>query len=184
MRKSTSDRYGSVAITIHWLTAILIVVLLSTGFNAADSADSATKAQFLRVHIPVAVVVFLLTAFRVFWWIARDKKPDPVPGLPRWQEFLARNVHFLIYAIIFIMVASGIGMMALSGAGPAVFGGGGALPDFRDYAPRTPHGIGANLLVLLLVGHIGAALYHQFIRRDGLISRMWYRGARSRVESR
>jgi len=184
MLKSTSDRYGSVAITIHWLTAILIVVLLSTGFNAADSADSAAKAQFLRVHIPLAIVVFLLTIFRVFWWVARDRKPDPVPGLPRWQELLARNVHFFIYLIIFVMAGSGIGMMVLSGAGPVVFGGGGTLPDFRDYAPRAPHGIGANLLVLLLLAHIGAALYHQFIRRDGLISRMWFRGGRSRVESR
>jgi len=178
MIKSTSDRYSSVAITIHWLTAILIVVLLGTGFNAADSADAATKVQFLRVHIPVATVVFLLTVFRVFWWVARDKKPNSVPGLPRWQEFLASNVHFLLYLIIFVMVGSGIGMMVLSGAGPAVFGGEGTLPDFRDYTPRAPHGIGANLLVLLLIAHIAAALYHQFIRRDGLISRMWYRGSR------
>lgn len=183
MLKSTPDRYGSVAVTIHWLTAILIVVLLSTGFNAADSADSATKAQFLRVHIPVAIIVFLLTAFRIYWWVARDRKPDPLPGLPRWQEVLARNVHFFIYLLIFIMVGSGIAMMVLSGAGPAVFGGDGTLPDFRDFAPRAPHGIGANLLVLLLLAHIGAALYHQFIRRDRLISRMWFRRSRSRVES-
>lgn len=174
MLKSSPDHYGTVAITIHWLTAILIIVLLASGFNAADSAESAAKAQFLRVHIPTAIVVLLLTIFRVIWWII-DTRPKPVAGMPRWQEWSSRFVHFALYAVIFVMVASGIGMMVLSGAAPAVFGEAGAvLPDFRDYAPRGPHGLGANLLIVLLIAHIGAALYHHFIRRDGLIWRMWY----------
>ncbi|WP_156943326.1 cytochrome b/b6 domain-containing protein [Ensifer sp. WSM1721] len=37
-----------------------------------------------------------------------------------------------------------------------------------------PHGFGANLLIGLLAFHAGAALYHHFIRRDGLLRRMWY----------
>jgi len=48
------------------------------------------------------------------------------------------------------------------------------LPDLNDFAPRVPHGIGARLLVALLVLHAGAALYHQIIRKDGLLSRMWF----------
>ena len=79
------------------------------------------------------------------------------------------------WMLILGMLASGIGMMALSGAAPAVFGAAGAaLPDFHDFAPRAPHGLGANLLILLLVAHVGAALHHQFVRRDGLLRRMWY----------
>jgi cytochrome b561 len=65
--------------------------------------------------------------------------------------------------------------MLLSGAGPIVFGAdGAALPDFWKYPPRTAHGIGARLFLALLVMHIVAAAYHHFVRRDGLLRRMWF----------
>lgn len=82
-------------------------------------------------------------------------------------------MHFLFYVVILGMIASGTGMMVLSGAGPVVFGQVGALPDFWMYAPRVPHGIGARLPLALLILHVGAALYHHFFRRDGLLTRMW-----------
>lgn len=176
MLKSRTDRYGSVAVTIHWLTAILIVVALGSGLQADGAADSATQAGFLRFHIPVAVTVLLLTLFRIVWWWRFDRKPIPVEGPRPWQERFARFVHVAFYVVILGMVASGIGMILLSGAGPIIFGGSGALPDFHDYPPRVPHGIGAFLLVILLFAHVGAALYHHFIRRDALIRRMWYGG--------
>lgn len=66
-------------------------------------------------------------------------------------------------------------MVALSGAGQSLFSGASAsLPDFHDYAPRLPHGLGARFMVALLFLHIGAALYHHFIKKDGLIGRMWF----------
>ncbi len=73
------------------------------------------------------------------------------------------------------MVPSGIGMLAPSGAAPIIFGGDGALlPDFSKYPPRLAHGIGARLLLALLALHASAALYHHFVRRDGLLRRMWF----------
>ena len=172
--QSTSDRYGTIAVSIHWLTAVLILIALGSGFSAADAVDTGNKAQLLRVHLSTAIAVFALTLFRVLWWWALDKKPDPAPGSPFWQERSARIVHFLFYIVTFGMVASGMGMVLLSGAGPVVFGQAGALPDFWTYAPRTPHGIGARLLLALLVFHTGAALYHHVFRQDGLVSRMWF----------
>ena len=83
-------------------------------------------------------------------------------------------VHVLFYIVILGMIASGVGMMLLSGAAPLVFGGEGLL-DFWKYPPRLPHGIGARLLLTLLVLHIGAALHHHFVRRDSLLRRMWFR---------
>lgn len=174
MLKSRPDRYGPVAVTIHWLTAILILATLGSGFQADQAADATTHAGFLRFHIPVAITVLLLTLFRIVWWWRFDRKPIPVEGSQPWQERFARFVHVVFYVVILGMVASGIGMMVLSDAGSIIFGGSGVLPDFHDYPPRVPHGIGALLLVILLVAHIGAALYHHFIRRDGLIRRMWY----------
>lgn len=172
--KSESDRYGAMAVLVHWLSAALILVLIASGFRAGGTVDPAVKAQLLRIHISVAIAVLLLTLLRVVWWLAIDRRPDPVVGSPLWQERSARAVHLLFYVVILGMIASGIGMMVLSGAGSIIFGQGGVLPDFREFAPRVPHGIGARMLVALLVLHIGAALYHHFVLRDGLLRRMWF----------
>lgn len=178
--KSSPTQYGSVAVTIHWLSAIANLAMLGSGFRAASMADSATKEAILMFHVPLGVLILLLTLFRVFWWWRVDQKPDPVSGDPAWQAFSAKVIHVLFYVVILGMAASGIGIIALSGAGSVLFGvGAGPLPDFSELLPRGPHGLGARLLLALFAFHAGAALYHHFIKRDGLIWRMWF-GSRNR----
>ena len=173
--KSTKTQYGTVAVTIHWLSALLIIVLLGSGFRAAGTVDSAAKAQLLGLHAPVGIVILLLTLARVGWWWFRDQKTEPLANMAPWQDRAARAVHVLFYVVILGMAASGIGMLALSGAGAILFGGAeGQLPDFWNYKPRTPHGIGARIMIALLIIHTGAALHHHFIRKDGLLRRMWF----------
>ena len=173
--KSSQTQYGSVAVTIHWLTALVIIAALGTGFRAANMPDAAAKAQILAVHAPLAIAAVLLTLARILWWSFADRKPDPIGNVPNWQHKSARAVHLLFYVVILGMGASGIGMFVLSGAGPVIFvAGEGQMPNFWDYKPRLPHGIGARILIALFVLHAGAALYHQFIRRDGVLRRMWY----------
>ncbi len=169
--KSTATAYGSVAVAIHWTTAVLIFFLLGSGLYIADEGEDAPRA-LLAAHVISGNLVLLLTLFRIFWWWRADRQPADVAGLPRWQRIAAHAVHGLLYVVILVMATSGIGMIALSGAAPAIFSGTGELPDFSDYLPRIPHGIGARLMMALLVAHIGAALYHHFIRRDGLLARM------------
>ena len=173
--KSTTTQYGTVAVTIHWLSALFILALMGSGFRAGSLTDSVAKASVLSVHVPLGIIILLLTLVRVAWWAFADKKPPHVKGEPAWQTTSAKAVHGLFYIVIFGMAASGVGMMVLSGAGNILFGGVDApLPDLWDYAPRIPHGIGARVMVALLVLHIGAALFHHFIKKDGLMRRMWY----------
>lgn len=173
--KSSPTKYGAIPVTIHWLSAILILAMLGSGFTAASETDSAAKAAILAVHVSIGLAVLLLTLFRLFWWWRVDTKPRPVAGDPAWQTFSAKAIHVLFYFVILGMVASGIGMVAASGASDVIFGGrDGALPDFSEFLPRAPHGLGARLVLALLVLHAGAALYHHFIKRDGLLWRMWY----------
>jgi cytochrome b561 len=133
-----------------------------------------TKAAILRAHRPIAITVVTLTALRIAWWW-RFCQPDPIAGSPRRQERSAHAMHVLFYVLILGMIASGIGMMVLSGAAPVIFFlQAAALPDFWKHPPRLPRGIGARLLLALLVLHVGAALYHHFVRRDGLLPRIWF----------
>jgi cytochrome b561 len=80
-------------------------------------------------------------------------------------------VHSLLYVAILVLAASGIATLILSGAIPAILSG-APLPDFAGLLPRVTHGLVGRLLLVLLAAHIGAALWHQFIRRDRLLSRM------------
>lgn len=171
--KSTPDRYGAVALSIHWIAAVLIVALIVTGFRVSGSTDLSAKAALLRFHAVFGVAILVLTLARIGWWWLADRKPSPVGGQSPMLQRVASMVHALFYIVIVGLAASGIGMMVLSGAGPIVFGGAsGSLPDFWNYPPRVPHAIGVRLLIALLVLHVGGALYHHFIRRDRLLARM------------
>lgn len=173
MWKSTPERYGRVAITIHWVSALLIIGLMIAGFRAAGLTDSAAKASILRIHAPVGVLVLVLTLARLGWWRFADTKPaDPV-GVPHLQSLAAKAVHGLLYVAILGLAGSGIAMLALSGAGDILFGTApGPLPDFWDFAPRYGHAVLARVMAGLLFLHVAAALYHQFVRKDRLFSRM------------
>lgn len=59
--KSYPSQYGSVAVTIHWLSAILILAMLGSGFRAASTTDSAAKEAILMIHVPLGVLILLLT---------------------------------------------------------------------------------------------------------------------------
>ncbi len=169
--------YGATGAAIHWISAFLIVVLLGTGFRAGMTVDPEAKAALLRIHLPVAILVLLITAFRLFWWARIGRKPAPLGTSPAWQEALAHWVHRLLYLALLILLASGVAMSALSGLPAILFGGAGPLPDFTELAPRAPHGIAARVLAGLTALHMAAALYHHVILRDGTLRRMWFGGS-------
>lgn len=174
--KSTNSNYGTIAVTIHWLSVLFIIMMIGSGLRAAGLTDSTAKAAVLSVHVPLGIIVLLLTLSRVAWWMFADQKPQAPQADPAWQTKSAHAVHIAFYILIFGMAASGIGMMVLSGAGSILFGGSQApLPDFWSYLPRVPHSIGSRVLIVLFIIHAGAALYHQFIKGDGLLNRMWFR---------
>jgi len=173
--KSSPKAYGSIAKNLHWITVALIIALLASGMIADTTTDAAGKASILSFHAPLGVAVLLVTLMRLVWWWRFDTKPAPLGGDPAWQEQLAKAVHILLYVVILGMAASGIGMFILSGAGDILFGGApDPLPDFNNFAPRVPHGIGAKLLLVLVIGHAGAALYHHFVKHDGTLGRIWF----------
>lgn len=169
--KSNSSRYGSVAIAIHWLTALMIVLLFTTGLLAAAQVDPDAKVALLRAHIPLGAGVLVLTLLRIVWWFAADKRPALPAEQPVWQQWLAKSVHVGLYVVVLVTAASGIATIVLSGALPAIIGS-ATLPNLETVLPRAVHGIVARLMLGLLALHIGAALYHQFIRRDHLLARM------------
>ncbi len=173
MWKSSPERYGRMAILMHWVSAALIIALMIAGFIAANTSDAIGKATLLRIHAPIGMAVLILTLARLGWWLFADRKPRDPAGVPRLQSVAAKAVHGLLYIVILGLAGSGAAMFVLSGAGDILFGSApGPLPDFWTFTPRIGHAIFARLMAALLVVHIAAALYHQFIRKDRLFARM------------
>lgn len=168
---SSATRYGSVAIAVHWLSALLILLLFITGLTAAGQIDGGAKIALLRAHVPLGAALLLLTLFRIAWWIVADRRPVLPADQPGWQKAMARAVHVGLYVVVLMAAASGIATVVLSGALPAIVNG-ATLPDLNTVLPRVVHGVASRVMLAFLALHIGAALYHRFIRRDHLMARM------------
>jgi cytochrome b561 len=169
--KSTSSQYGSVAIAIHWTSAIAVILTFAAGFTVANVLPAGQGGPLLLAHIALGLIVFALTLLRIVWWLVADKHPGAPVGEPNWQVRAAQAVHLGLYALLVLMATSGITTLILSGAVPTLLAG-GPVPDFSELVPRVAHGLMSRILLVLFIGHVGAALWHQFVRHDHLLARM------------
>ena len=169
--KSTSTQYGSVAIAIHWASALAVILAWAAGFVVADLLPAGQGAPALLAHITLGLIVFALTLLRIVWWLVADRHPGTPAGEPNWQVRAAQAVHLGLYVLLILMASSGIVTLILSGAVPTLLAG-GPVPDFSELIPRVAHGIMSRILLVLLAGHVGAAFWHQVVRRDHLLARM------------
>lgn len=173
--KSTAEKYGSVAVFIHWLTAIMILAALSLGFLASGAEAPGLKITVLRFHALAGGIVLFLTLLRMFWWTLIDKKPRGVEGTPAWRRRFAVAIHLLFYVAILALTSLGILMLIQSGAYTTLFFGGETkLPDFWQYGWRLPHGLLARILLLLVFIHITGAVIYAFMKRNSYLSRIWF----------
>lgn len=167
-------RYHPVHVAIHWLMFLLVVVMLGVGKFVLPGVpdESPQKPSMLQIHAYVGAFITVLLIVRLIVYFT-TKRPAPADAGNAFLNFVARAVHFLLYLLLIGMAVSGLGMFQQANL-PAVFSGAAPYPDFFAYPSRLGHGLISTLLILLILLHIGAAFYHQFIRRDHLLARMWF----------
>jgi cytochrome b561 len=171
-------RYHPALIALHWLLALMILGALVGGAFSLDPIpdDSPDKVGVLRLHMSFGLAILLLMLVRLVLRL-RPAHPEPADIGNDALNQVAPWLHWVFYALVFGLAASGIAMSVEAGLGDIVFGGApGPVPDLDALKPRTGHGLFGLALALLIAGHVAAALYHQFVRRDGLMSRMSLRG--------
>jgi cytochrome b561 len=131
-------RYTLVAIVLHWAIAAFIIFNLCTGFFMASwlAGASATPPPIrwisLVLHVSSGMTVLALTVARVVWRLLNDPPPYPV-GMKPWERHTAHFAHFLLYAAMVLMPASG---WAILSAHPPP-GSPGAAAEFAT-APAAP----------------------------------------------
>lgn len=179
---ATISQYTPVAISLHWLMALLIIAGWGLGIYMHDLPLSPQKLRYFSWHKWMGVTVFLLAIIRVAW-LATHRALQSPPHTPLWQVQAARASHMLLYLLMFILPLSGWLMSSAKGV-PTVYFGVLPIPDLLAKDKELGnilsevHELLAYGLAVLAVIHIAAALKHQFIDRDDLIGRMLPRRAR------
>lgn len=166
--------FNLLARALHWSMAAAILLMLFVG--AAMVVTLRHREQLLDLHRPLGLAILALALIRlVNRW---RSPPPPLPDdLPRIQAWAATASHWLLYALMLAMPVIGWAMLS-AGAYPVELFDGLHLPPIMPHSPvaygilRPLHGILAYLLFFTVMAHVGAALYHAWIRRDNVLAQM------------
>jgi cytochrome b561 len=155
-------RYGRGAVALHWLSAILIIVLLVQGLFMTKLDDGDTKTLFYQLHVTMGYLVLILAVIRVIWmW--RDSRPEAL-AMPRSEYLLFKGVHILLIVGSIVVALSGILMLLGSGITPIATEVTSEAVD-RSLPVRNAHFLFAGGLIVLLIAHVGGVILYQ--RRNG-----------------
>ena len=182
-----TDRYTPVAITLHWVLALLIIMMIFMGWYMEDLREALLRGEatiqqvqsVYNTHKTIGLIILAMSLFRLYWRLTH-----PGPGLPdgmkAWERTAAHATHWAFYAI---MIGMPIGGWIAASATPfptLLFNDPNLVlpklpvPQTEEFAELSgsAHGAGAWAIFALLALHVGAALKHQFVARDNLLARM------------
>ncbi|MDR3515701.1 MAG: cytochrome b [Azospirillaceae bacterium] len=181
---SRSRRYDAGAIAIHWLTALAVIALLAMGLTMTSlRPGSALQFSLYQWHKSVGITVLALSLIRLLWRLAHRAPALPASMAP-WEQWAAHAGHLALYGLLFAMPLTGWAVVSASPYNiPTVLYGlipFPHLPILATLQDKKPvlavleqiHSAGAWIMIATLVGHIAAALRHQFLLRDGVMERM------------
>ena len=175
-------KHNRTAIGLHWITALAVLGLLSVGLWMVGLPLGLLKLKVYAWHKWIGMAVLALTTARLLW---RWRHPPPaLPGSLRdWERRLAPIAHWTLFALLLAMPLSGWTMNSAAGVGLYWFG----YVPIPDLVPRDPdlfaalktvHKVLSRLLIAVVALHVGAVIYHDVLRRDGVFRRMWPTGAK------
>lgn len=174
--KTTPHVYPLSMRVFHWGMAALLLSLLFAGLAMVQSLQT-WQPTVLALHKAFGVIALIAVLARLINRLRHNTLPALPSDLPSWQQFAARASHVLLYAAMIAMPVSGYLMQSAAGRSVSMFGW-FSLPPLMDanliaYAVfREFHGWVAMALIALIVVHIGAALHHGLVRKDGVLKSM------------
>lgn len=173
-------RYSTVAIVLHWLLALVILVMFGVGIYMTELPFSPQRLKLYNWHKWAGVTFLALTALRLLWRVTHRPPALPVAitrTMPGWQHRVYHATHHLLYLLFFAVPLVGWAYSSAAGF-PIVWFGQLPLPDLlpvnKELAEliKPVHKLLALALIALAGLHIAAAIKHQLVNRDGLLGRM------------
>jgi len=173
---SSPATYGKTAVLLHWAVALLIGIALPLGFYMHDLPLSPTKLRYYSYHKWIGITVLMLASVRLAWRLTHRAPQMPVT-MSRWERRAAAAAHGVLYLLLFVVPVSGWVMSSAKGF-QTVWLGILPLPDLVEKNKELGNLLsqvhtGLNLtLATLVAGHLLAALRHQFVSHDAVLSHM------------
>lgn len=159
---------------LHWVMAVMVLAMLFIGVTMVTSL--ADYHQLIAIHRPLGIAILALVVIRAVNRLLH--KPPPLPGhMPGWQRLAAVASHLVLYALLFAMPLVGWAMLSAARY-PIVLWAPLHLPPILPHdamlyaALRRVHTYLAYLLFATFLVHLGAALMHGLIHRDGVLASM------------
>lgn len=172
MTTSTLTRYIPLMVSLHWLITLLIFTEFALGKYSSLLPDNANEIVPLGAHMLPGLTILVVIVFR---FIVRMRTPRPAHAFTgsAFINGLGKVTHYALYLFVFLMAVSGVSLSLQAGLVQTVFGGVGSAPrisssSLRAFCTKSSR---PSLLLLILL-HIGGALYHQFVIKDKLFARM------------
>lgn len=166
--------FASTARWLHWSMAAMIVTMLFLGVAMVASLE--LRPWLIDLHRPLGLLILLLAVIRL--WHRRRSPPPPLPeSLPTLLARIAGASHFALYGLMFAMPLVGWSMSSAGGF-TVMLPFGLTLPPLAPQDPaiytalRSAHGVLGYVFFALVLVHIAGALYHAWVRRDGVFEAM------------
>lgn len=171
------DRYSLSMRIIHWLMAVLIIILIGVGLWMSDlPSDYPNRVYVYNMHKSFGIIALILVLMRII-----NRAGSEIPELPykvsRLDENLSQLVHYTLYFIMLAQPLSGYAMTDFGGRDVLFFGY--KLPDLfktnKELAGvfwQTHKFLGYALIVAITL-HVAGALKHYLVERINLFNRMW-----------
>lgn len=163
------QKYSRLMIVLHWLAALLIVAAYIT-----SEGGRGVKLDPPTLHFLFGISVLILVVPRL---IARLFGGAPPAISKSWlQELLTKIVHGILYILMIALPLTG--WYTASKIGVTVKLLGFELPALAASVEGPPglvaefHEIGGNVILILAGLHALIAIWHHFVLRDGMLTRM------------
>jgi cytochrome b561 len=168
-------RFAPLSRLLHWLMAAMILIMLFVGVGMVSSTTERYR-YLVALHRPLGILILILAVVRLTNRLLKPLPPLPA-SLPKMQKMAASVSHILLYALMFIMPLLGWAMLSAAPYPIALIGSlrlpAILSPDAALYAQlRALHTDFALLFYVVILVHLGAALMHAWIRRDGVFRSM------------
>jgi cytochrome b561 len=172
-----SPRYPALTRVLHWLVALMVVVLIPIGvIMQTEGLDRSAQNVLYILHKNGGVIILLLVLLRILWRATHTAPPMPA-SIPRWQVGAAKVAHWALYGLLLVMAISGYVRVAAGGFPIELLDAVGLpklVPRSESLAQtaKTVHSNVRFVLVTLILLHVGAALKH-LMQNDGVFGRIW-----------
>lgn len=171
-------RYSNAAVALHWITAVLVLFQIWLGLSFADMAQGPQRTELFTWHKTIGATILVLALIRLAYRLKNPPPPFP-PDLPKWRRYVAVWNHRLFYFALIVLPLTGLIAVSGMAKGPTTeLAGGIRLPVIPGISEGTGdmsgdlHKLLVYITIALLLLHVGAALYQQFVEHDRTAGRM------------